>query len=120
MIQIELIENISSELDENIKTEFYNDIEILLGAINDWDETYTTLEDFEIAWTNFLNGSLNHRSEVVSSILSLKNPQKDAWKMESISGLIRILKNDKRDMTLQEALDNIKINIRRLSRDTNN
>lgn len=113
MIQIERIENLSSELDEKIEAEFYNDLEILLGAISDWDETYTNLEDFEIAWTNFLGGSLNHRSEVVSSILSLKNPQKDAWKMESISGLIRILRNERRDMTLQEALENLKIKILR-------
>lgn len=104
MIKIDFIENI----DENDKP-FQEQLDCLLEAIFNWDEKLIFLDDYLKSIKEFLNGSLKRNKCNIRDVLKRKNSVKTAWKMESISVLIRLL--DDNDQLLENILEDIIVRI---------
>ena len=89
MINIDMIEDIEDE-----SLSFYENLNCLIQAINEWDEELTLLRDYSTSIKTFLGGSLKRNKENINIFLKSKNPSKEAWKIESISVLLDLLDNN--------------------------
>jgi hypothetical protein len=114
MITIESIRKIAINLDNDCTSRHSKEIDVFLESINDWDDPVSTIEDYEFGLRNFLGGSLKYDYDQIVYILKQKEIADQAWKIESVSGLIRLLKIKNSNVTLQEVLDQLKVEMQKL------
>jgi len=66
-------------------------VNLLLQSINDWSRTIVDIEEFLKQIRTFLGGKKITIENLESALGSL-SPARSAWEMESLSGLIELLR----------------------------
>ncbi|MCT4686342.1 hypothetical protein [Vallitalea sp.] len=89
MISISIIEEIEDE-----ELEFYQNLTIILQAIDDWDEELEYLEEYFESVRSYTGGTLYKNKKQIEEILCTKNPLEESWKIESVSVLLDIIDNE--------------------------
>lgn len=108
MIQIKAIEAMDVGEEEMLLSKR---IDIFLEAVTDWDTLIDTFEEFELLLSRFLGGSLALGYHQVVSILKEKDTSTEAWRIESASGILRLLEDYNGYTTIGNALNDLKIDI---------
>ncbi len=89
---------------------FYEDLQILIGAILEWDVPPKSVESYLDKVRIYLGRDLNiHKSEILN-ILSDVNLQMSLWRHESVYTLSKLIDSD--DETLEESINSLLIQIR--------
>jgi len=102
------IDDVDDIEDENL--EFYEQLCILLRAINDWDERIFFVEDYILALNNFLGNDISLTKTEINLLLERKNAFSEMWNMESVSVLLTILEN--KEDNLEVVLDKLIFDIK--------
>jgi hypothetical protein len=107
MIKIETIQDI----DEG-DTNFSNQLSIFVEAENNWDESIDYVEQYIVRIREYLGGTLNLNRFEILDIVKTKNLMTDAWKVESIHVLLKLLDDQPLSLKMSSALDELIANLR--------
>src|SRR5689334_19472754 len=86
MTKIETLQNI-----DDTQVGFSIELNILFEALSDWDDPLDYVEEYLERVKEYLGGTLNLSRSQVLDILGTKNVVYEAWKMESVSTLLKLL-----------------------------
>lgn len=100
MIDVNKMEDIDNE-----GLSFYENLQIVLEAINDWDREVETLEGYIESLKVFLGDTLKMNKDGIKEVLKSKDPLSNSWKMESVSILLDVFPEE--NSLLHQILDNL-------------
>lgn len=95
-----LIEDLYT-LKENIDQSEVKSLDCLLQVINDWPNHFDTLEEYLADIRVFLKNK-NITIEAIQSKLVTLDPSKNAWEIESLTGLLDLMNNKIGNKLLKE------------------
>ena len=100
-----------AEVEQLIQKNSFSDeesriIEIILAAINDWPNPNLTLEDYELAVSEFIGGKSNKNN--IEKSLEKIDLNKYAWQAESLAVLREVFKfYGNQDLSLKEIISRL-------------
>ena len=100
-----------AEVEQLIQKKTFSDeesriIEIILAAINDWPNPNLTLEDYELAITEFI-GEKSNKNNIEKSLKKI-DLNKYTWQAKSLAKLLEVFKFfGDRDLSLKEIISKL-------------
>ena len=90
-------------LKDNIDSSEVKSLDCLLQVVNDWPNSFDTLEEYLADIRIFLE-TKSITAETIQSKLNTLDASKNAWEMESLTGLLELMNNKIENKLLKEIL----------------